>query len=296
MQECRKWLQRKEKKQYSPTEAKNTIQVYHRNTAETDKDAIKAEFRRPNSSIRVIFATEALGIGANLLDIRRVVQFRIPKGPEPAIFWQRGGRASRDTHDGEVILLVDAWLQGPRIQPSQRSRLARQELPESPLDDHDINIKSTSRSQQLTPEERRGKLPEFWYILANSSTCLRNHFLDYFDESLEYRHETRTERCCSNCNPEFQLNGLEHFYLYHEAGPAISAHSKGILKSIDKWANQQINVAFSNRSFIPTANSFLSSERQERLARFAHEIFKPEDLRVHIAPWDFFDSHAEELV
>jgi superfamily II DNA helicase RecQ len=55
----------------------------------------------------VIFATEALGLGVNLLDVRRVILYGLLKGGEPTIMWQRGGRASRDEQDGEIVLLID---------------------------------------------------------------------------------------------------------------------------------------------------------------------------------------------
>lgn len=62
----------------------------------------------------MIFATEALGLGVNLPDVRRVILYGLPKGGEPAIMWQRGGRASRDGQDGEIVLLIDDWVEGPQ--------------------------------------------------------------------------------------------------------------------------------------------------------------------------------------
>jgi Superfamily II DNA helicase len=68
MQECRNWLQESDKHKYSKNQARETIKVFHRDTAKFDKEAIIAEFQQPaeDSSIRVIFATEALGLGVNL--------------------------------------------------------------------------------------------------------------------------------------------------------------------------------------------------------------------------------------
>ena len=91
------------------------IKVFHRDIAKFNKEVIITEFQQlgDHSLIRVIFATEALGLGVNLLDVRRVVLYGLPKGEEPAIMWQRGGRTSRDGEDGEVILLIDEWVEGP---------------------------------------------------------------------------------------------------------------------------------------------------------------------------------------
>jgi superfamily II DNA helicase RecQ len=73
MRQCRKWLQKKYN--YSEKQAKAVIKFYHRGTAKFDKEAYITEFQRlgEDCSIRVIFATEALGMGVNLPDVRRVV-------------------------------------------------------------------------------------------------------------------------------------------------------------------------------------------------------------------------------
>jgi superfamily II DNA helicase RecQ len=64
MQACRTWLQNSDKHKYSKKQARETIKVFHRDTAKFDKEAIIAEFQRLGeaSSIRAIFATEALGL------------------------------------------------------------------------------------------------------------------------------------------------------------------------------------------------------------------------------------------
>jgi superfamily II DNA/RNA helicase len=71
MQECRNWLQNNDKHKYSKKQARETIKVFHRDTAKFDKEAIIAEFKRlgEDSLVRVIFATEALGLGVNLPDV-----------------------------------------------------------------------------------------------------------------------------------------------------------------------------------------------------------------------------------
>jgi superfamily II DNA/RNA helicase len=43
------------------------------------------------SEIRVIFATEALGMGADFRDVRRTINWAIPTGEHPATQLQRGG-------------------------------------------------------------------------------------------------------------------------------------------------------------------------------------------------------------
>ena len=71
IQECRNWLQESDKHKYSKQQARETIKVFHHDIAKFDKEAIIAEFQQwaKDSSIRVIFATEALGLSVNLLDV-----------------------------------------------------------------------------------------------------------------------------------------------------------------------------------------------------------------------------------
>ena len=115
MYACRIWLQNSEKHKYTKRQAEETIKVFHHDIAKFDKEKIITEFQWPakDSLIRVIFATEALGLGINLPDARRVILYSLPKGEDPATMWQRSGRASRNGQDGEIILLVDDWVKGP---------------------------------------------------------------------------------------------------------------------------------------------------------------------------------------
>ena len=87
MAACRNWLEESEDHRYSKKQAGETVKVFHRDTAKFDKQSIIATFQRPaeESPIRVIFATEALGMSVNLPDVRRVVQYRLPKGGEPTV-------------------------------------------------------------------------------------------------------------------------------------------------------------------------------------------------------------------
>jgi superfamily II DNA helicase RecQ len=148
----------------------------------------------------VVYATEALGVGVNLPDVRRVVQYGLPTRLEPAVFWQRGGRACRDGHNGEIILLIDQWVQGKRVKTPQRQLHLQDEAEqdEEQRDDEPqyredssfatdpiVNTGSDNNPQhdkKLTPAQCRGRLPDFWYNLLNNDGCLREQFLDHFNE------------------------------------------------------------------------------------------------------------------
>jgi len=89
--------------------------------------------------------------------------------------WQRGGRASRDGQDGEIILLADEWVEGPRTAPPsiQKGRqINGQSSQDSQPLDEAMSIEKQNKARKLTLLEQRGKLPNFWYILANDPGCL----------------------------------------------------------------------------------------------------------------------------
>ena len=69
-----------------------------------------------------------------------------------------------------------------------------------------------NKIRKLMLPEHWGKLPNFWYILANEHGCLRIQFLDHFDEPQEFWIHIQKDCCCSNCNPKLQLGKLDNHY------------------------------------------------------------------------------------
>lgn len=69
-------------------------------------------------------------------------------------------------------------------------------------------------------------------MLANEPSCLRVRFLDRFDEPQEFRIYIRKDRCCSNCNPKYQLGKLDNHYLYSERGNSLNIRRKKVLELI----------------------------------------------------------------
>lgn len=103
----RSWAVMSPSLKYSQSQAKEAITVFNRDMAEDDKNRIIALFQMPNSPIRVLLATEAIGIGVDIPDIRRVVLNGLPMDLDPAIPWQRGGRAGRDGSHSEMDILLE---------------------------------------------------------------------------------------------------------------------------------------------------------------------------------------------
>ena len=212
--------------------------------------------------------------------------------------WQRGSKASRDGQDSDIILLIDDQVKGPRTEPSSiqkgcwsnhQSSLNLQSLDEAML------AKTQNKIRRLTPLERRGKLPNFWYMLANEPSCLRARFLDRFDKPQEFWIYIRKDRCCSNCNPDFQLGKLDNHYLYSKRGNSLNAKRKKVLELITTQAKDQVSAAFPNPSFQPTVYCFILADQLTKLAKDAHIITNLDDLHKALRSWRFFQNYKEEL-
>ncbi|CAC5356293.1 recQ [Mytilus coruscus] len=70
------------------------VAMYHRSTAEINKNHVLNEFPNEDSSIRIVFATVAFGMGVDIPDIERVIHWGAPRGLEQ--FSQESGRAGRN--------------------------------------------------------------------------------------------------------------------------------------------------------------------------------------------------------
>ena len=54
-----------------------------------------AEFGSTSSQIRIVFATEVLGLGVDLNDVVNVYQYGLLVNRSLCVIWQRAGRAAR---------------------------------------------------------------------------------------------------------------------------------------------------------------------------------------------------------
>ena len=106
LEACRNWLQQHG---YSEKQAKETIKIFQRDTAQFDKEKTIAEFQKLDESslVHVIFATKALEMNVNLPDVQQIVVYGLPKKEKIATVWQQNSRAERDDLNEEIIILID---------------------------------------------------------------------------------------------------------------------------------------------------------------------------------------------
>ncbi|KAI8930614.1 hypothetical protein NX059_012224 [Plenodomus lindquistii] len=89
----------------------NVVEAFTARVAQHDRDCAYAEFAKPNSKIRMIFATSSLGMGMNFADVERVVTWRIPISKSLGDLWQRAGRGGRGPDRRSTVYIFSPyWL------------------------------------------------------------------------------------------------------------------------------------------------------------------------------------------
>lgn len=75
------------------TLSERLVAMFHRSTADRNKDHVLSEFPRSDSTLRIVFATVAFGMGIDIPDIEQVIHWGAPRGLEQ--FAQESGRDGR---------------------------------------------------------------------------------------------------------------------------------------------------------------------------------------------------------
>lgn len=79
--------------------AKNRrVVVYHAEVPEEYQQYYLDEFTKAKSTVRIMVATVAFGMGVNIPDVEIVVHWGVPKSV--LSYWQEVGRCARDGRDG----------------------------------------------------------------------------------------------------------------------------------------------------------------------------------------------------
>jgi superfamily II DNA helicase RecQ len=179
----------------SKTAASNAVQPYHSELANFDKEFISKEFAKPDvesvqesSRLRIVLATDAMGMGIDNPDIRCVVQWKQP--PSLCALWQRAGRAARSPAvNGEFLWLVEPWCFKHSTDTPSNSHAASQSLLQGSKTQVDV--------------QRRSSLPRGMCELINRVSCIRRGILKFFGDDISLcSRPICPQSCCSLCRGE----------------------------------------------------------------------------------------------
>lgn len=140
--------------------------MYHSGTADHNKDVIMKSMCDANGTVRVVFATVALGMGVNLANLNTVIHYGAPRTLED--YFQESGRAGRS---GEQSFSTIYWC------PSDAPR-----------------YKDTSKQEVVLVRN----------YLEDNGTCRRSQLLQYFigDSS---SNTVSPCMCCDVCTSQLLL-------------------------------------------------------------------------------------------
>lgn len=138
--------------------------MYHSCTPQNNKDTILKSLMQPEGTVRIIFATVALGMGIDLQDVNTIIHYGVPRSLED--YFQESGRGGRTGARAKSIVF---WR--PRDCPSK--------VTPSNIHDHEVIAVR--------------------HYLENTLECRRKCLLSYFDLKFVPCAETLLE-CCDVCS------------------------------------------------------------------------------------------------
>ncbi|KAJ3544609.1 hypothetical protein NMY22_g2725 [Coprinellus aureogranulatus] len=98
-QHCKRWI-----KQHLPENLRGYVDTLHAQRTVGTRRRVMKDYRE--NRVRILIATEAAGMGADIPDIKLIIQLGVPSSL--AVWIQRAGRAARSpTLHGRAILLVE---------------------------------------------------------------------------------------------------------------------------------------------------------------------------------------------
>jgi hypothetical protein len=187
------------------SEARSVICEYHSTMSQKTLDRNLLLLR--NGICRIMVCTDAVGMGLDVPDIARVIQWGVAPWLSLSGWWQRAGRAARDPtlqglaaiyYEPKFELAADSPLCGRTDDEEDMGRI-HEFMKEQPEED-DENM-----AEAGTRKKKKGKLPceahLLWYL--NTKGCLREVAMQYMGSRPEPRPAFNDEEmgspCCCRC-------------------------------------------------------------------------------------------------
>ncbi|KAK7059556.1 bloom syndrome [Favolaschia claudopus] len=187
---------------------KGAIDFLHAHRTAKAKRRIMKQFRK--GKIKILIATEAAGMGADIPDIELIVQFGVPKSL--AIWTQRAGRAGRSGIHAEAVMLVEKSM-FKRKRP-RKGGTVKESVPAPPPEPEIGGASDSDSSEEDTAEPASTKRSEAPKVDLNDGLvwvknvdpivreyistvdCRRDVADSHFDNP---PRNSPTGPCCDNC-------------------------------------------------------------------------------------------------
>ena len=137
--------------------------MFHANTPQHNKEVVLSSLTRPDRVVRVVFATEALGMGINFRDVNTIIHYGAPQSIED--YFQESGRGGRS---GDPARSIVYW---------------------KPIDCHPKKKLASTRDHEVAAVR---------HYLENDTSCRQQWLLHYFDTSFTTSVQDPL-LCCDVC-------------------------------------------------------------------------------------------------
>lgn len=145
--------------------ANRLIGMFHSRTTAHNKDVLLQSLTTTGGTVRIVFATTALGMGVHMADVTTIVHYGAPGSIDD--YFQSSGRGGRGGRCGSEAFSIVFWI--PRDCP----------LKKDPKTTRDYEVAAVRR------------------YLENTTVCRRSWLLKYFDQSLS--STVALKSCCDIC-------------------------------------------------------------------------------------------------
>jgi hypothetical protein len=185
--------------------AREIVCEYHSTMSQKALDRNLQALRE--GTCRIMVCTDAVGMGLDVPDIERVVQWRVPPWLTVSGWWQRAGRAARHPdRNGMAIIYYDRSLRVPPDSPFRGQPDVEEDIEAV----YSATLEAAAEDQEdaavaVGKRRKKGALPcegqLLWYL--NTRGCIREVAMHYLGSKPQLRpafNETeRGEPCCDRC-------------------------------------------------------------------------------------------------
>ena len=183
--------------------AYRTVGVYYASITTETKERIMEDWCKPNSSCRIMLATEAMGMGVEVVGVKNVVQYDSRHITQSVsnlkVLVQRMGRAARAAgEEGHFIWLVRPWVL-PSLQPNAVPYHAASRLSAVQTIVYEEDVPGL---QKKSIAARRENMASIYQDLC--TRCPRDVLRRFFmptGSRLPRLPRRQNPRCCFRCQP-----------------------------------------------------------------------------------------------